>query len=65
MTIAEDAQRQSADPAGEGGLDIKELLWILRRRKKVILSTVLLLTSLAVLAGLQLTPKYTATAMVM
>ena len=65
MTISEDAQRQSADPAGEGGLDIKELLGILRRRKKVILSTVLLLTSLAVLAGLQLTPKYTATAMVM
>ena len=37
----------------------------MRRRKKLILSTVLLLTSLAVLVGLQLTPKYTATAMVM
>lgn len=46
-------------------MDIRELLGILRRRKAVILSTVLLLTTLAVLAGLQLTRKYTATALVM
>ena len=51
--------------APEAGLDIKDLLGILRRRKKVIISTVLLLTCLAVLVGLQLTPKYTATALVM
>ena len=55
----------SRRPAAEAGLDIKDLLGILRRRKRVILSTVLLLTSLAVLVGLQLTPRYTATAMVM
>ena len=51
--------------AQDAGLDIKDLIGILRRRKKVILATVLLLTSLAVLVGLQLTQKYTATALVM
>jgi uncharacterized protein involved in exopolysaccharide biosynthesis len=65
MSINEDAPRQVVDPAAESGLDIKDLLGILRRRKRVILSTVLLLTSLAVLVALQLTPRYTATAMVM
>lgn len=49
----------------EGGLDIKDLLAILRRRRWVILSTVLLITTLATLVGLQLTPKYTAKALVM
>jgi succinoglycan biosynthesis transport protein ExoP len=66
MTISEDAQRQSPEQsAAETGLDIKDFLGILRRRKKLILSTILLVTSLAALAGLQLTPKYTATALVM
>ncbi|MGE3742349.1 MAG: GumC family protein, partial [Geminicoccaceae bacterium] len=66
MTSASDAQRHPSDSTdGEAGLDIKELLAILRRRKKVILATVLLVTAVAVLVGLQLTPKYTATAMVM
>lgn len=66
MTSATDISRPANDPNdGDGGLDIKELLGILRRRKKVILATVLLVTCLAVLAGLQLTPKYTATALVM
>jgi uncharacterized protein involved in exopolysaccharide biosynthesis len=49
----------------DGGLNIRDLLAILRRRRWVILSTVLLLTTLATLIGLQLTPKYTATALVM
>ena len=57
MSINEDAPRQVVDPAAESGLDIKDLLGILRRRKRVILSTVLLLTSLAVLVALQLTPQ--------
>ena len=66
MPPSVDAQRQAHEQADqESGLDIKELLGILRRRRNVILATVLLLTSLAVLAGLQLTPKYTATALVM
>ena len=66
MTSASDAQRHPNDQIdGEAGLDIKELLAILRRRKSVILATVLLVTTLAVLVGLQLTPKYTATALVM
>jgi polysaccharide biosynthesis transport protein len=52
-------------PAQEPGLDIRELVGVLRRRKRVILSTVLLVTSLAALAGLQVTPRYTASALVM
>ena len=62
---AETTRPVTESVVAEAGLDIKELLGILRRRKKVILSTVLLLTSLAVLVGLQITPKYTATALVM
>ena len=49
----------------EGGLDVKDLLAILRRRRKVIISTILLVTALAILAGLQITPRYTATSLVM
>lgn len=52
-------------PPEESGIDIKDLLAILRRRRRVILSTVLVLTSVATLAGLQVTPKYTASALVM
>lgn len=47
------------------GLDIRQLVGILRRRRNVILSTVLVITTLALLVGLQITPKYTATALVM
>ena len=66
MTPATIPQPQPQEPHyEESGLDIKELLSILRRRKGVILATVLLVTILSVLVGLQLTPKYTATAMVM
>lgn len=49
----------------DAGIDIKDLLAILRRRRWVILSTILVLTTLAVLVGFQLTPKYTAKALVM
>jgi succinoglycan biosynthesis transport protein ExoP len=51
--------------AQDSGIDIKDLLAILRRRRWVILSTVVVLTTLAVLIGLQLTPKYTAKTLVM
>ena len=51
--------------AQDAGLDIKDLIGILRRRKKVILATVVLLTSVAVLVGMQVTRKYTAEALVM
>lgn len=47
------------------GVDVKDLVAILRRRRGVILGTVLVLTSLAVIVGLQITPKYTAKALVM
>ena len=49
----------------ESGIEIKDLLAILRRRIWLIASTVILLTTLAILAGLQITPKYTASAMIM
>jgi exopolysaccharide transport family protein len=49
----------------EGGIDVKDLLAVLRRRRWVILTIVLVITTLAVLAGLQITPKYTAKTMVM
>ncbi len=52
-------------PEYAGGVDIKDLIAILRRRKWVIISTALILTTLAVLIGLQITKKYTATTMVM
>ncbi len=48
-----------------GGVDVKDLVAILKRRRGVILGTVFLATSLAVLTGFQITPKYTAKALVM
>ena len=38
-------------PPQESGIDVKDLLAILRRRRRVILSTVLVLTTVATLAG--------------
>src|SRR5215207_7418025 len=52
-------------PPVEGGIDVKDLLAVLRRRRWIIATTVLVITTLAVLAGLQITPKYTAKTMVM
>lgn len=46
-------------------LDLQQLLRTLWRRKMVIVSTVVLLTTLVTLVVLQLTPRYTATANVM
>ena len=66
MTTFADAQRQAQDAGGgDAGLDIKDLLGILYRRKRLILSTVFVLTTIALLAGFQITPRYTATALVM
>jgi polysaccharide biosynthesis transport protein len=58
------AEYYATQPA-EGGIDVKDLLAVLRRRRWVIMTTVLVITTLAVLAGLQITPKYTAKTMVM
>lgn len=53
-------------PVGyEDAVDLKQLLGALRRRRNVILWTVVLVTALAALIGFQLTPKYTAKALVM
>ncbi len=54
----------NAAPEG-GGIDVKDLLAIVRRRRGIILTTVAVVTALAVLAGLLVTPKYTATSLVM
>ena len=51
-------------PASDG-IDIKDLIAIFKRRRWVIASTVLLLTTLATLVGLQVTPTYTAKALIM
>jgi exopolysaccharide transport family protein len=48
-----------------GGVDVKELVAIFRRRRSVILGTISILTALAVIIGFQITPKYTAKALVM
>lgn len=52
-------------PTEPVGVDVKELVAILRRRRSVILGTVFVITTLAVVAGFQITPKYTAKALVM
>ena len=54
----------TAQSTAGDGLPISELLNILRRRKTVILSVVVLLTGLATLYGLIIEPRYTATASV-
>lgn len=48
-----------------GMVDLRELLAILNRRRWVILSTVMLITTLAALIGAQITPTYTARAVLM
>jgi capsular exopolysaccharide synthesis family protein len=54
-----------ATPIDEPGIDIKEIIGILKRRRWVIISCMLLVTTLATLIGLQQTPRYTATALLM
>jgi succinoglycan biosynthesis transport protein ExoP len=56
-------QRTDADP--EGGLPLRELLAILRRRRRVIFWVTAMITTVALLIGLQVTKTYTATAQVM
>ena len=46
----------------ESGITIKDFLAILRRRRIIILVTMLLITGLTTLLGFQLTRRYTATA---
>ena len=57
-------------PFGYSGIrdvevDLRQILLTLRRRKLVIIGSVLLITTLATLAVFQLTPEYTASAKVM
>jgi capsular exopolysaccharide synthesis family protein len=56
-------ERTAAAPGG--GLPLRELLAILRRRRRVILWVATLVTTVATLIGLQVTKTYTATAQVM
>jgi succinoglycan biosynthesis transport protein ExoP len=48
-----------------GGLPLGELLAVLRRRRRLIFGMVLLLTGVATMTGLRMTPTYTATALVL
>ena len=54
-------------PSGvpEGGIPLRELLAILRRRRRVIFWITTMMTTVAILMGLQVTKTYTATAQVM
>ena len=58
--VAQDAANRSGDE-----IDLRNLLTTLWRRKMMIISTTLLITSIAALTVLQITPLYTATANVM
>ena len=49
----------------EGGLPLRELLAILRRRRRVVFGVTAMVTTVAILLGLQVTKTYTATAQVM
>ena len=61
-----DHPRPEHTPAGpEGGLPLREVLAILRRRRRVVFWTMAIVTTVAVLMGLQVTKTYTATAQVM
>jgi capsular exopolysaccharide synthesis family protein len=50
-------------PQQDAGIEPKELVAIFWRRRWIILSTVVAVTTIAVLLGLQVTPKYTARAL--
>jgi exopolysaccharide transport family protein len=56
-------ERVDAPPGG--GVPLRELLAILRRRRRVILWVTTIVTTIALLIGLQVTKTYTATAQVM
>ncbi|HSA82805.1 MAG TPA: polysaccharide biosynthesis tyrosine autokinase [Geminicoccaceae bacterium] len=56
---------EGVDAAPPGGLPLRELLAILRRRRRVIFGVTTIATTIAILIGLQVTKTYTATAQVM
>jgi succinoglycan biosynthesis transport protein ExoP len=54
----------SASPTQEDRMDAQEVVKILRRRRTLILTTILLLTGLSILLAYSMTPLYTATSTV-
>ena len=56
---------EHTDAAPGGGLPLRDLLAILRRRRRVVLWSTAVMTTVAVLLGLQVTKTYSATAQVM
>ena len=52
-------------PSSESEIDLRELLRKLWRRRRIVIGTTLLLTTLSVLVSFQLQPMYRATALVM
>jgi uncharacterized protein involved in exopolysaccharide biosynthesis len=63
--LVEAEHRSDTAHVREAGLPIRELLRILRRRRRAILCVVVVLTSVATFIGLRVTKTYTATAQVM
>jgi succinoglycan biosynthesis transport protein ExoP len=64
-TYSRSAALYGAPGVYDSGVSLKDLLGIVRRRRLFILLTVCVITGLAALLSLQLTPRYTATAHVM
>src|SRR5688500_15697312 len=58
-------ERTPTSAAGDDGIDFRTVLSALRRRKGIILTTMILLTASAVGSALLITPRYTATAVLL
>ena len=65
MSEADSSRPDRIHAVPEGGLPLREVLAILRRRRRVIFWATTIVTTVAVLIGLQVTRTYTATAQVM
>jgi capsular exopolysaccharide synthesis family protein len=58
-------EKTPAFPAEDDGIDVRTVISALRRRKGIILTTMLVVTASAVASALLITPRYTATAVVL
>jgi uncharacterized protein involved in exopolysaccharide biosynthesis len=60
-----DTRRLLSLPLAGGEIELREMLRKLWRRRRIIIGTVVILTALALIVTLQMTPIYTSTASVM
>jgi polysaccharide biosynthesis transport protein len=65
LSQAQQPNSERSDAAHGGGLPLRELLAILRRRRRVVFWVTTMVTTVAILIGLQVTKTYTASAQVM